>query len=60
MKIIKRVWINKSKNQKLITIPKDVNIKPGDFVEVKKVTLDDEAIYNSRDIFRVKPRRSKK
>lgn len=36
-KIIRKVWKNKSNNQKLITIPKNSNIEEGDYVEVKKV-----------------------
>jgi len=36
-KIIMKVWKNKAKNQKLITIPKDCEIQEGDYVEVKKV-----------------------
>lgn len=36
-KVIMKVWKNKSKNQKLITIPKDCDIKEGDYVEVRKV-----------------------
>lgn len=35
-KIIMKVWKNKIKNQKLITIPKDCDIQEGDYVEVKK------------------------
>ncbi len=36
-RIIKKVWKNKSNNQKLVTIPKDSEIEEGDFVEIKKV-----------------------
>ena len=36
-KIIMKVWKNKAKNQKLITIPKDCGIEEGDYVEIKKV-----------------------
>ncbi len=36
-KIIMKVWKNKAKNQKLITIPKDCDIKEGDYVEIRKV-----------------------
>jgi len=36
-KIIMKVWKNKIKNQKLITIPKDCDIQEGDYVEVKKI-----------------------
>jgi len=36
-KVIMKVWKNKAKNQKLITIPKDCDIQEGDYVEVKKV-----------------------
>ncbi len=35
--IIQKVWKNKGNNQKLITIPKDCDIKEGDYVEIKKV-----------------------
>ena len=36
-KIIMKVWKNKTKNQKLITIPKDCDIQEGDYVEVRKI-----------------------
>ena len=36
-RIIMKVWKNKIKNQKLITIPKDCNIDEGDYVEIKKI-----------------------
>ena len=32
-----KVWKNKAKNQKLITIPKGCDIQEGDYVEVKKI-----------------------
>lgn len=36
-KVIMKVWKNKAKNQKLITIPKDSEINEGDYVEIRKV-----------------------
>lgn len=36
-KIIKQVWVNKSTNQKMITVPKDCDIEAGDYVILKKV-----------------------
>ena len=36
-RIIMKVWKNKLRNQKLITIPKDCEVEEGDYVEVKKV-----------------------
>jgi len=36
-KIIRKVWSNKQTKQLLITIPKDVDIKEGDYIEVKKI-----------------------
>ena len=36
-RVIMKVWKNRIKNQKLITIPKDCDIEEGDYVEVKKV-----------------------
>lgn len=39
--IIKKVWVNKYNNQKLITIPKDSNIEPGDYVQINKVKKED-------------------
>ncbi len=36
-KVIMKVWKNKIKNQKLITIPKDSNIHEGDYDEVIKI-----------------------
>lgn len=38
-KIIQKVWVNKTNNQKLITIPKDCEIKKGDYVAIKKVKI---------------------
>lgn len=35
-KIIMRVWKNRIKNQKLVTIPKDCEIEEGDYVEIKE------------------------
>jgi hypothetical protein len=32
VRVIKKVWVNKSNKQKLITIPKDCDIKEGDYV----------------------------
>lgn len=37
MRIIRKVWKNKGTSQLLITIPKDSNIKEGDYVEIKKI-----------------------
>ena len=36
-KIIRKVWLHKATKQMLITIPKDSKIKPGDYIEVKKI-----------------------
>ena len=36
-RIIRKVWLHKSTNQKMITIPKDSYIEAGDYVEVIKV-----------------------
>ena len=36
-RVIRRVWLDKGKNQMHITIPNDSDIKPGEYVEVKKV-----------------------
>lgn len=36
MKIKRKVWINKHNGQKLVTIPKDANILPGEFVWIEK------------------------
>ena len=35
--IIMKVWRNKKANQNLLTIPKDCNIKEGDYVEIIKI-----------------------
>lgn len=37
--IIMKVCENKTNGQKLITIPKNSNIQPGDYVEIKKVEI---------------------
>ena len=39
--IINKVWRNKKNNQKLVTIPKDSKINPGDYVKIIKVELED-------------------
>ena len=39
--IIRKVFSLKYNKQKLITIPKDSDIKPGDYVSVKKVENKD-------------------
>ncbi len=39
--IIKRVWKNKGNDQKLVTIPKDSDIKEGDYIQIKKVEDED-------------------
>lgn len=36
-KVIMKVWRNKTKNQKLVTIPKGCEINEGDYVEIRKV-----------------------
>lgn len=36
-RVIRKVWLHKATNQKLITIPKDSYIESGDYVEVIKV-----------------------
>ena len=36
-KVIRKVWLKKATNQKIITIPKDSYIEHGDYVEVIKV-----------------------
>ena len=36
-RVIRKVWLHRATNQKIITIPKDSYIEAGDFVEVKKV-----------------------
>jgi len=37
MKLIGKVWQNKGNNQKLVTIPKNCDILPGDEVFIQKV-----------------------
>ena len=37
-RIICKVWTNNKNGQKLITIPKDSDIKKGDYVEIKKIS----------------------
>ena len=38
-KLIQRVWENKGNKQKLVTIPKESEIKAGDLVEIEKVGI---------------------
>jgi hypothetical protein len=35
--IIVKVWVNKSNNQKLVTIPKFSNINKGDYIKIVKI-----------------------
>lgn len=35
--IIRKVWLFRNRNQKMITIPKDSDINEGDYVKIKKV-----------------------
>jgi hypothetical protein len=37
MRIIARVWVNKTSGQKSVTIPARSKIVAGDYVEVKKI-----------------------
>ena len=37
MKLNRKVWQNKANKQKLVTIPKDCDIEPGDRVWVEKI-----------------------
>jgi len=37
MDIIQKVWRNKGNNQKLVTIPRNSDIKDGDYVIIKKI-----------------------
>ena len=39
-KIIQKVWKNNKNGQKLITIPKNCDIKEGDYVAVIKVKVE--------------------
>jgi hypothetical protein len=36
-KIIRKVWLNKSTNQRMVSLPLDCNVKEGDYVEIIKV-----------------------
>jgi len=36
-RIIRKVWRNKSNKQNLVSIPKDSDIREGDYIEIKKV-----------------------
>lgn len=37
MRIKRKVWVNKSNGQKLVTVPKDSDIDKGDFVWIEKI-----------------------
>jgi hypothetical protein len=37
--VIAKVFLHKKANQKLVTIPKDSNIKDGDFVKIIKMKV---------------------
>ena len=39
--IIRKVWKAKKQNQLIITIPKDKGIEDGDYVELKRVDLNE-------------------
>lgn len=36
-KVIRKVWLHKGTNQKIVTIPKDSEIKQGDYVKIEKI-----------------------
>ena len=36
-RIIRKVWLKKATNQKMVTVPRDSYIEAGDYVEVIKV-----------------------
>ena len=36
-RIIQKVWLNRLNGQKLVTVPKDCEIKEGDYVEIVKI-----------------------
>lgn len=40
--IVKKVWENKTNGQKLVTIPKESYIEPGDYVKIEKVEDQEE------------------
>jgi len=40
--IVKKVWENKTNGQKLVTIPKESDIDPGDYVKIDKVENQEE------------------
>lgn len=39
--IVQKVWYKKKSKQKLVTIPKKCNIKPGDYVIIQKLEVKD-------------------
>jgi hypothetical protein len=41
MKIIRKVWVNRTSGQKLVTIPKTVDIKGGDWVQIEDMEKKD-------------------
>ena len=36
-RVIRKVWLRKATNQKMVTIPRDNFIEAGDFVEIIKI-----------------------
>jgi len=43
--VIKKVWVNKSRNQKLVTIPKDeIDIQGGDFVRIELYKKEEDIV----------------
>jgi hypothetical protein len=42
MKLKRRVWQNKANKQKLVTIPKDCDIEPEDYVWVEKIETSEK------------------
>lgn len=44
--IVQKVWVNKYNGQKAVTIPKDSDINPGDWVEINKLEGDNEEHEN--------------
>ena len=47
MKFKRKVWVNKGTKQMIITIPKDSEIKEGDYVEVIKIKWESANIVKN-------------
>ncbi|MBA7557812.1 hypothetical protein ES705_50584 [subsurface metagenome] len=60
MKVIMKVWKNRAKNQKLVTVPKDCDIEEGDYVEIIKREFKESIPNHIKKVNKLKGGKRKK